>query len=386
MIHVMGRIVKILCLLFLTVGLTACGGGGGGGGGASTGSGTLNLSMTDASTDQFQAIYVTIAEVQVLAAATSDQQSNWQTILNPGKTYNLLELANGVFASLGASELAAGSYGQLRLILDDTPDAGQNLQGNPHPFANYFIDNSDNAIELKVPSGLQTGIKIVGGFDIAAAQATEIILDFDAARSVVKAGNSGKWLLKPTVKILETVNNSISGLVSDGESPLADSLVSAQVYDANGVDVANTVNLQGMTRTGADGKYLLYLSPATYNVVAAKDGYEAQCAAIDALGSQEYVHDFILIPVAGSGTVSGTVTGLAGAEDSATISVRRLLDCGSGEVPVQVDSINVAEGGDFVFTLPPGDYSLVASAAGQITSVYEIAVTADQDTLQNINF
>lgn len=376
--------VLVLSLLFLLTGLLACGGGGGGG--AGTGSGTLNLSMTDASTDQFQAVYVTIAEVQVHEAATGNGTGGWQTILTPHQTYNLLDLVNGVFATLGSSELAAGFYGQMRLILDDTPDAGLNLLNAPHPFANYFIDNADNATELKVPSGLQTGIKIVGGFDIVASQATELILDFDAARSMVQAGNSGKWLLKPTVKILETVKNSISGQVSDGDSPLVGSLVSAQVYRPDANDAADTVFLQGATLTNEGGMYKIFLPPATYNVVAVKEGYEAQCLAVEAVGNQEYVADFVLVPVAGSGMVSGSVSGMAGAEDAATLIVRRLIDCGNGEVPVQVDSVNVAEGGDFSFTLSPGDYTLVASAAGLPTLVYDFTVSTDQNSVQDINF
>jgi hypothetical protein len=38
-------------------------------------------------------------------------------------------------------------------------------------------------------------------------------LDFDASRSIVKAGSSGKWLLKPTIKVLDTEEYSvISGM------------------------------------------------------------------------------------------------------------------------------------------------------------------------------
>ena len=43
-----------------------------------------------------------------------------------------------------------------------------------------------------------------------------LILDFDASRSVVKAGKSGKWLLKPTIKVTGTVNNAtFTGAVID---------------------------------------------------------------------------------------------------------------------------------------------------------------------------
>ncbi|MDL1978816.1 MAG: DUF4382 domain-containing protein, partial [Deltaproteobacteria bacterium] len=58
-----------------------------------------------------------------------------------------------------------------------------------------------------------SGIKILHGFDINKGQTTELILDFDASRSIVKAGSSGKWLLKPTIKVLDTEEYSvISGM------------------------------------------------------------------------------------------------------------------------------------------------------------------------------
>jgi len=368
----------------LLVGLVDCGGGGGGGG---TDTGTLNLSMTDASTDQFQAIYVTISQVQVHVAGTAEGDANWQVVMYPEQTYNLLELVNGVMTSLGTAVLDAGSYDQLRLVLNvNAADGGLNVLGQPHLYPNYFIDKNGDSIPLKVPSGQQTGIKVVGGFDIIGGGATELILDFDAGRSIVKAGNSGQWLLKPTIKILETVNNSISGLVDDGTLPVAESLVSAQQYDAGALDAAQSVVLQGATLTDANGMYMMYLPPATYNVVAVKEGFDPGCAVVDALGFQNYMQDFTLVASAGSGTISGTVSGLASNEDSATISVRQMIDCGSGLVPVQVDTINVAEGGTFALSLSPGDYTIVASAAGKTTQSYDVAVQDGQDSPQDVTF
>ena len=61
---------------------------------------------------------------------------------------------------------------------------------------NYVILEDDSVHELKVPSGYQSGVKIVKGFTINENGTTEIILDFDAMSSVVEAGNSGQWLLK----------------------------------------------------------------------------------------------------------------------------------------------------------------------------------------------
>ncbi len=56
------------------------------------------------------------------------------------KTYNLLELVNGVLEELGMTELPAGHYTQMRLFIGDDPDDGVNIFGDPHEFANYVID------------------------------------------------------------------------------------------------------------------------------------------------------------------------------------------------------------------------------------------------------
>lgn len=374
MYRITSRTLTILCLFFMTIGLIACGGGGGTS--PSSGSGTLNLSLTDSSIDHIKAIYVTIAEVQVHKSGVSDETGNWQTILTPDHTYNLLDLVNGTLVSLGTAPLAAGSYDQLRLILK-----------NP----NYFVDNDNQITDLKVPSGLKTGIKIVGGFEIAAGQPTDLVLDFDAAKSLVRAGKSGKWLLKPTIKIAETFTSPIiSGQVSNETDPLSGSLVSAQVYPYDPLVDVNGVYVKNATVTDANGMYLLYVPPATYNVVAVRTDYEPKCAVVTAVDSAETIKDFTLFPAEGSGTVSGNVTGLTGDDASATISVLRTMECNGGGigvvVPVQVDSQNVAEGGNFTFTLPPGSYSLVVTAVEQTPQVFSVTVTTGSIISQDITF
>ena len=142
----------------------------GGGGDDSTANisidtGTLSIELTDASTDEYKAVYVTIKEVQVHHA-----DGEWETIGYPGddeetgKTYNLLELVNGVAEQLVSEELEPGNFTQMRLILSDVSDGGTNILDNVHPYANYIIDSEDSEEELKVPSGFESGIKLVHPF------------------------------------------------------------------------------------------------------------------------------------------------------------------------------------------------------------------------------
>lgn len=358
----------IVTVFLLGAVLVSCGGSSDGGG-----FGTLELGLTDAATTEYQAIYVTIAEVQVNKQSETEGEGGWETVMKPGQTYNLMELVNGVMATLGVGELAAGKYGQMRLILGELPETpGNNILGVPHPFANYFIDGDNNSIELKIPSGYQTGIKIVKGFTINASQVTEMILDFDADKSVVQAGNSGKWLLKPTIKIreMEIVDNSVSGVVANAESsPLAGALVSAQIYEPDALDPKDKVMVETSTTSTELGEYKLFLPPDTYNIVAARDGYLPACQEVTAQFYEAVTADFTLEAATEFLEITVTVSGLTTDEDSTLVSFRQTNDCGAGGVMIEVASYPLGNG-DYTITLPAGTYDVVASSFEKTTQVF----------------
>lgn len=147
-----------------------------------------------------------LSEIQVHKSDATE--GLFKTVLTPNATYNLLDLINGKTAALGVADLSTGTYTQIRLILAIKPDSSTNILGNSHTYANYLITQTDEPIKLKVPSGIQTGIKLVHPFNIVSGSIVGLILDFDAGRSVLMAGHSGEWLLKPTIKIIDTLNNA----------------------------------------------------------------------------------------------------------------------------------------------------------------------------------
>ena len=51
------------------------------------------------------------------------------------------------------------------------------------------------------PTG-QSRLKIVRGFEIVAGETTELLLDFDAEKSVKKTGKS-IYFLRPTIKLVK---------------------------------------------------------------------------------------------------------------------------------------------------------------------------------------
>lgn len=383
-----------LTLLIAAIGLVAilcsCGGSGDGGGGGTTDLGTLSVGLTDASTGEYQAVYVTIDEVQVHMT-----EDDWEIVGSPAETYNLLALVNGVIEQLGVADLQAGDYTQIRLIIGEDPDDELNILGDPHPFANYIIDMQGDAHELKIPSGIQTGIKLVHGFTINEGAMLELLLDFDASKSIVKAGNSGKWLLKPTIKIIDLEEAyMVSGTITDEEeNPLEGVLVSAQIWDNLAADLKDQVIIQASSITEADGTYAMYLEPGAYNILAYKDGYAPAPACIRVVvetdtGGPEFV-DFILNTVL-TGTVSGTVIISGDDPDaSATLSFRQDAVCegSAGSETVEIKSLRVSPGDYSGFVLPEGTYAVVASSEDKTTQDLGLIVITDGDvTTVNVSF
>ncbi len=403
-----GRILGAIALIGAAL-LSGCGGGGGGTDG---GTGKLALSLTDAAVEGLKAVYVTIDKVQVHLGGSESAPANWKTVSDAGngKTYNLLELVNGVRTDLGLTDLAAGRYTQMRLILGRTPDDGINLLSRRHPFANYVITAEDEVHELKVPSGFQTGIKIVHGFTIEENGTTELVLDFDAASSVVRAGASGNWLLKPTIKVLELLDHAIvRGVVTDGTGGIAGVRVTAQIWDDNGTaDKADdTIVVHAATVTDESGNFALVVNPGPggtlYNIVAYEAGYLPGCTEVEAEPGLNQSAGATRVVLEGSrptGTLKGEVSIPGAASDQfATLSLRRAISCVDADVSTtrnlsygEVKRLNILNGSGYAIPLTAGAYDahvvIYDDSSRRLSEddAYDIVVSEGAETLLDIPF
>ncbi|MBT32978.1 MAG: hypothetical protein CMO01_25245 [Thalassobius sp.] len=209
----------------------------------------IQVSLIDAPAD-YEAVWIDIEDVQINVNDDEDDESGWQSLEGSELgVYDLLTLTNGEEAFLGEIELPAGKISQIRLILGD---------GNE-----LTIDGSN--VDLKVPSGSQSGLKLNIHQEVEGGITYKLVIDFDAAKSIVKAGNSGNYNLKPVIRAkMEALTGAISGVVDPAD-------VNTVVYGIMNSDSVSTY-------PNENGEYLLRaLEAGTYTVVAVpteESGYE----------------------------------------------------------------------------------------------------------------
>ena len=109
--------------------LTACGGGGGG---SSAGNGALRVALTDAPSCGYDHVWVTVEKVRVhqSASAAIPTAVGAELALSPARRIDLLDLTNGVMEELGTTQLAAGHYSQIRLVLASNTGTGASSVAN----------------------------------------------------------------------------------------------------------------------------------------------------------------------------------------------------------------------------------------------------------------
>ncbi len=238
------------------------------------GTGTINLSITDAPIDDSDVtgVFITINSMQY-----HKQDADWETFegYNGPRTINLLNLTDGASELLGNFEMEAGTYTQLRFILD-APLKGQGTPTNPGCYLKY--ENGDS-LALFVPSAGESGFKGTGEFVVPSNGSVDITADFDARKSVVKAGVSGMYILKPTIRlIVDNQAGSISGAVTNIPDN-TDIIVYAyenDTYESGEADDPEAEEARFPNAVTSDNlddqnNYILsYLAPKTYDLIVAR--------------------------------------------------------------------------------------------------------------------
>lgn len=177
------------------LGLTSCGGSGS--------SGTMTLSVADAPVDGAQSVVVKFTGVELTGNSGNPVTINFDA----PKTIDLMKDSGTASAVLFTQPIPAGSYGQVRLL----------VMADGDPSNSYIVMSDGSTHGLMVPSGTQTGLKLVSGFTVPAGGVVDYTIDFDLRQAIVcQPGLTPQCFLKPVERLVNNASvGNIAGQVSN---------------------------------------------------------------------------------------------------------------------------------------------------------------------------
>ena len=331
-------------------------------GGNSGGTGTLKVSLTDLPSCGFDEVNVTVSKVRVHESNTvGGDDSGWRDItLSPPRKINLTSLVNGVLEDLGQTTLPAGHYTQLRLVL---------VPNSPtEPLNNSVLPAGGSGSETAIdtPSAVQSGIKLIHEFDVEANTLVDLVLDFDACKSIVTKGD-GKYALKPVIHVIPMdVSGTIAGFVDPAladDNPMVFAEQGGEVVKSTVPDENGSFTLSPLQQSATAGDYDVVIT-ADNHATAMITSVPVTTGGTTTVASSA---NPINLNSSSTHTVSGTVT-----PESAEALIRVSQTFSSG--PAMEVRSNSAD-------LTDGTYSLTLPAEAPLLGSYEatlpITLTAD---------
>lgn len=333
--------------------VAACGGGGGG---DSASTGTLRTAMTDAPSCGYDNVFVTVDRIRVNNSATvSPDGDGWsEIVLDQPRQIDLLDLQNGVIEELGEVTLPVGRVQQVRFVLVDNAtadlaDIDFDPDADPTRAPNHVVFSAGGFEDLKTPSGQQSGVKVNVGIDVAEGQVADLLIDFDACKSVVEAGNSGNYLLKPVLTAIPRLSSGVRGSVADA---LVNSGAEVSIsLQQNGEVVRSTAPIESGNLADNGDFILAQVEPGTYDLVVTAPGFitkvvtdlvvpESQLLDLN-LASTSTVdeNEFVLEPASVQGDANGTVSNNDEAKPATFVSINQTLSLGA---TVLIDSVQLS--------------------------------------------
>lgn len=169
--------------------------------------GKLSLHITDAPVDEASGVVIEFTGIEIQPAIGERLDFNFgsprQIIVS-----NLISGNSEII--LEETTVPSGHYNWIRLKANAVCDA-----------LDSFIEINGVMHPLWIPSGNQTGLKLVRGFDIPAGGTADFTIDFDLRKSINHPQGqghcSGNYKLKPALRIVDNTRvGSISGTVEPG--------------------------------------------------------------------------------------------------------------------------------------------------------------------------
>jgi len=220
----------------------------------------VQLKLIDSPGD-YEEVNIEITDIQY---NSSEAEEGW-TSFTPVDGYpiniDLTELIAGNDLLLADEIIPSGMLKQIRLVLSDNNT--------------LVVEGIAEPIHLDTPSAQQSGLKLKLDAPLEPGFSYTFILDWDVQKSVVKAGNSGKYNLKPVIRVNAEVNSgsikgnviaeAIEGDEINGAVPLEGAVVS--IYTVGDTYVTGTLTddngdflIQGLEA----GDYILKIEDINY--------------------------------------------------------------------------------------------------------------------------
>ena len=207
-------------LTILLVALTGCGGGSSDD--SSDGNGSLTLGLVDGPVEGAEQVVVAFTGIELKPdngppmepipmdeSACDDFDSATGTC-----SINLLDLVGTDRRVVFSESLPAGHYQWVRLLVN----AERNVMDS------YLVTLDGRMCSLYIPSGSETGLKIVSGVTVTANGVSDYTLDFDVRKSITNPPGlsdpdqqcADNYVLKPAIRIVDTTEvGTVAGTVDD---------------------------------------------------------------------------------------------------------------------------------------------------------------------------
>lgn len=252
--------------------------------------GTLTVKLTDAPSDDLniQGTFVTVADVKIDGESVE------------GFTKQTIEISayqNGNTKLLLSEDVAAKSYNQITLVLDQEADASGNAPGC------YVLTDDNTKHDLFAEAGASGEIAISKAFEVSQGAETSVVIDFDLRKAVVRnqeatGNNDYKFVTAAELQnAVRLVNEDECGEVSGKiENTLdADAQTYVFIYKKGDFNLLS----ESLGSGGSDVRFAKAVTSAkvesdgSYKLSFLEEGdYEVHLASYERTGEHQFAFNF----------------------------------------------------------------------------------------------
>jgi len=185
--------------------------------------GVLNLAVSDTPIKDAAKVCIKFDGVEL---KKSDGGAPFDIDFDAPVVINLLANQGALSETLVSEEVEAGRYDWVRLKVDAVTGNGAGV-GDSDPTdptcideesGSYLLTDTGGLYNIWVPSGAQTGLKLIGGLTVPAGGTGNYTAEFDLGRSFIDPPGIGtaEAIMKPVIKLVQDNEvGTLNGMVDD---------------------------------------------------------------------------------------------------------------------------------------------------------------------------